>query len=90
MNYFNPLSPPSPLSAFSAQLPNLFAALGSVPATPLPPVGLQWIAVRQRFQQFHTSLSLTPKLLQDGMTKRNGVVNCLNRRYYGSTSGTGR
>jgi hypothetical protein len=88
MNYLNPLSPPSPLGALSAPYPNLLAALGAVPATPLPTVGLQWIAVRQRFTQFHSNLSLTPTQFLDGMTKRNGVVNCLNRRYYGSTSDT--
>lgn len=88
MNYFNPLPPPSPLSSLAAQLPNLFPALRAVPAAPLPPIGLQWVAVRQRFQQFHNSLSLTPTQFLDGMTKRNGVVNCLNRRYYGSTSDT--
>jgi hypothetical protein len=88
MNYLNPLSPPSPLGALSAPYPNLLAALGAVPATPLPAVGLQWIAVRQRFTQFHSNLSLTPTQFLDGMTKRNGVVNCLNRRYYGSTSDT--
>lgn len=87
MNYFNPLSPPTVLGGLSAPYPNL-AALGALPATPLPAVGLQWIAVRQRFTQFHNSLSLTPTQFQDGMTKRNGVVNCLNRRYYGSTSET--
>lgn len=88
MNYFNPLSRPSPLSAFSAPYPNLLAALGAVPATPVPAVGLQWIAVRQRFTQFHNNLSLTPTQFLDGTTKRNGVVNCLNRRYYGSRSDT--
>src|SRR5437763_5212578 len=90
MNYFNPLSPArhSALSAaLSAPYPNL-AALGALPAAPLPAVGLQWIAVRQRFTEFHNSLSLTPTQFQDGMTKRNGVVNCLNRRYYGSASET--
>ena len=48
MNYFNPL-PTSPLSTLSGTYPNLLAALAAVPATPLPPVSLQWIAVRQRF-----------------------------------------
>lgn len=86
MNYFNPLSPPTLLGALSAPYPNL-AALG-VLATPLPATGMQWIAVRQRFTQFHSNLSLTPTQFLDGMTKRNGVVNCLNRRYYGSTSET--
>jgi hypothetical protein len=88
MNYFNPLMPPSAPSALSASNPNLLAALAAVPAAPFPAVGLQWVAVRQRFTQFHNSLSLTPTQFQDGMTKRNGVVNCLNRRYYGSTSET--
>ena len=87
MNYFNPLSP-SPLSALSAPFPNLYSALSTVAATPLPAVGMQWIAVRQRFTQFHNNLSLTPTQFLDGMTKRNGVVNSLNRRYYGSTSDT--
>lgn len=47
-----------------------------------------WIAVRQRFEQFHRNLLLTPLQRQDGLTKRNGVVNCLNRNYYDSTSET--
>jgi len=59
-----------------------------MPATPLPAVGLQWIAVRQRFNQFHYNLSFTPTQFLDGTRKRNGVVNCLNRRYYDSTSDT--
>src|SRR5579864_6842156 len=87
MNYFNPLAP-SPLSALSAPSPNWYSALSSIAPTPLPAVGMQWIAVRQRFTQFHNNLSLTPKQFLDGMTKRNGVVNALNRRYYGSTSDT--
>jgi hypothetical protein len=87
MNYFNPLAP-SPLSTLSGTYPNLLEALAAVPATPLPSIGLQWIAVRQRFTQFHNNLSLTPRQFLDGMTKRNGVVNCLNWRYHGSTSDT--
>src|SRR5580700_5862025 len=88
MNYFNPLSTPSPLSALSAPFPNLYSALSSIAPTPLPTPAQSWIAVRQRFTQFHNNLSLTPKQFLDGMTKRNGVVNALNRRYYGSTSDT--
>ena len=89
MNYFNPLSPPTTvLGGLSAPYPNLLAALGTAPVAPLPAVDLQWIAVRQRFTQFHNNLSLTPLQTLDGMTKRNGVVNCLNRRYYGSASDT--
>lgn len=87
MNSLNSLSP-YPVSAPTAPFPNLYAALSALAPTPLAPVGWQWIAVRQRFTQFHNNLSLTPKQLLDGMTKRNGVVNCLNRRYYGSTSDT--
>lgn len=88
MNYFNTLSPPSLLSPLSAQLPNLFASLSTAPTSPLPAVGLQWIAVRQRFTQFHSNFSLTPTQFLDGMMKRNGVVSCLNRRYHGSSSDT--
>lgn len=47
-----------------------------------------WIAVRQRFTQFHADLTLMPLQFLDGVTKRHGVVNCLNRSYYGSTSDT--
>lgn len=47
-----------------------------------------WIAVRQRFEQFHRNLALTPLQQVDGLTKRNGVVSCLNRAYYGTHSDT--
>jgi hypothetical protein len=52
------------------------------------PAPLKWVAVRQRFEQFHQNLTLTPDQFLDGITKRNGVASCLNRHYYGSTSGT--
>lgn len=42
----------------------------------------QWIAVRQRFEQFHRNLRLTPAQQEDGLTKCRGVVSCLNRHYY--------
>lgn len=45
-----------------------------------------WIAVRQRFAQFHLNLALTPLQVADGHTKRAGVVSCLNRAYYGTNS----
>jgi Second Messenger Oligonucleotide or Dinucleotide Synthetase domain len=48
----------------------------------------QWIAVRQRFEQFHGNLFLTPLQLEDAQTKRAGVVNCLNRHYHDSQSET--
>lgn len=47
-----------------------------------------WIAVRQRFEQFHRNLALTTLQQVDGLTKRNGVVSCLNRAYYGTYSDT--
>lgn len=88
MNYFNPLAPSSPLSELLAPFPNLYSALNSTAAPPLPTPALAWIAVRQRFTQFHNNLSLTPAQFLDGMTKRNGVVNALIRRHYGYTSDT--
>jgi hypothetical protein len=73
-----------PLSAHSQLLTNLY---GGSPA-PAPIIPIQWIAVRQRFQQFNENLSLTSRQYLDGMTKSAGVVNCLNRHYYNSTSDT--
>ena len=45
-----------------------------------------WIAVRKRFDLFHRNLSLTALQQQDAKTKRAGVVGCLNRHYYGTSS----
>lgn len=45
-----------------------------------------WIAVQQRFKQFHHNIALTPLQHKDGHTKRHGVVSCLNRAYYGTNS----
>jgi len=53
-----------------------------------PYSGIKWVAVRQRFEQFHADLALTPTQFRDGMTKRIGVARFLNRHYYGSNSGT--
>jgi hypothetical protein len=83
MNSLNGLTWP-PVRPLSDLLPNSYAV--NTPA--LPPVGMQWIDVRQRFQQFNRNLSLMLRQSVDGTTKRNGVVNCLNRHYYGSTSDT--
>ncbi len=52
------------------------------------PPALKWIAVRQRFEQFHRNLSLTELQQQDAYTKVAGVVGCLNRCYYRTTSAT--
>lgn len=57
------------------------------PGLYLPPAP-KWIAVRQRFEQFHRNLSLTVLQQQDANTKYAGVVGCLNRCYYGTTSAT--
>ena len=51
------------------------------------PAGHKWIAVRQRFEQFHRNLSLTLAQTCDGNTKRRGVIKCLNQYYYGQSSG---
>lgn len=71
----------NPNSALAA----LFAGQPAIPATSAPP---KWIAVRGRFEEFHRDLSLTTLQVQDGHTKRAGVVDCLNRHYYASPSET--
>jgi hypothetical protein len=53
---------------------------------PSPVTIRQWIAVRQRFEQFHQNLLLTRIQEEDGRTKCRGVVGCLNRHYYGLSS----
>ena len=47
-----------------------------------------WIAVRQRFTQFHNNVTLTLLQQLDGWKKKDGVVTCLNRHYYAAPSGT--
>lgn len=61
-----------------------FGTLGLYSLTAAP--SLKWIAVRQRFEQFHYNLSLTANQRDDGLTKCSGVVQCLNRHYYGLAS----
>lgn len=79
------------MASFSAIAPYNFANYGllgqGLPRLYAPPLS-KWIAVRQRFEQFHRDLLLTPLQLRDGNTKRAGVVGCLNRHYYGSASDT--
>jgi hypothetical protein len=55
---------------------------------PPPPVSHKWIAVRPRFEQFHRNLALTQNQQQDALTIYTGVVSCLNRNYYGTSSST--
>ncbi len=78
-----------PASATTVPL-NSLIALGGLPVLSPPPTYQLhcWAAVRQRFEQFHRNLALTPLQFQDGYTKRAGVVNCLNRAYYGTASNT--
>jgi hypothetical protein len=73
----------SAASVLYPQQQNTLAALAglTVPTIPSPP---RWIAVRQRFAQFHSNLGLTPLQQLDGYTKRSSVVSCLNRVYYGA------
>jgi hypothetical protein len=70
-------------ASFLGSHSTLPSSLGTAPLPAYP-----WIAVRQRFTQFNENLLLTPSQRQDGVTKRNGVVSCLNRHYYNSASGT--
>jgi len=53
------------------------------PPSPAQASRPQWIAVRQRFEQFAQNLMLTSVQVADGVTKCQGVVRRLNRRYYG-------
>lgn len=62
-------------------LPSIFTPYAGLGLYDAPP--FKWIAVRQRFKQFHRNLLLTDTQYADALTKRNGVVRCLNRHYYG-------
>jgi hypothetical protein len=75
------------LSALSS--PSAAYGLGGL-ALPHPPYygPYKWIAVRPRFEQFNKDLALTGLQQADGLKKRAGVVNCLNREYYGTASET--
>jgi len=77
--FYFPPPPPPPGTLLSGLL-----SLNALMPNPVP----RWIGVRQRFEQFHRNLRLTPLQVADGHTKRAGVVSCLNRAYYGTNSGT--
>lgn len=47
-----------------------------------------WAYVTKRFSQFDKNLALTSSQQTDGLTKWTGVVSCLNRAYYGTSSTT--
>jgi hypothetical protein len=61
---------------------NSLAALGMLASAQQP----KWSYVTQRFTQFVANLHLTAPQVADGQTKRNGVVACLNRAYFNSSS----
>lgn len=44
--------------------------------------------VAQRFEKFLSNITLTDQQIQDGTTKHQGIVSCLNRRYCNQTSST--
>ncbi len=71
---------PAPRPMGLGALPSLNALANYTPS--------RWIAVRQRFDQFHRKLALTPVQKLDGFTKRANVVSCLNRAYYRTNSDT--
>lgn len=79
----SPFSLQSAASVLYPQQQNTLAALAGlmVPAISSPS---RWVAVRQRFTEFHRNLGLTPLQKLDGYTKRSNVVSCLNRAYYGA------
>jgi hypothetical protein len=52
----------------------------------VPPQALQWIYVTRRFKRFLANLKLLPDQISDGETKHKGVVDCLNRAYWGRSS----
>ena len=74
------------LAALSTRTPQ--TGFGALPSLNAFATALRWIAVRQRFAQFHKNLALTPLQQADGHTKRANVVTCLNRSYYGTSSDT--
>jgi tRNA nucleotidyltransferase (CCA-adding enzyme) len=47
-----------------------------------------WAGVTARFREFHRDLTLTGDQVEDGITKHQGVCQCLNRQYYNSDSET--
>lgn len=62
----------------------------TTPATQIPanvPWASPWVAVRQRFQQFHQNIGLTLIQQVDGWRKLSGVVSCLNQHYHSLDSG---
>src|SRR5262245_18860503 len=65
--------------------PSLRVAALRMPTLP-PLLRPQWVAVRPRFTQFDKTLALTLSQEVDAIKKRTGVIACLNRHYYGTSS----
>ncbi len=65
----------------------LLGRVGSSPANALA-TPMQWLYVRRRFTQFLGNLAITPVQREDADTKQSGVRACLNRSYWGVSSGT--
>lgn len=74
------LDPPRVHSVPGGPLP--FPAPGYSPSFTRP----KWIAVRQRFRQFHMNHQLTWPQQLDAATKCRSVTKCLNRHYHDSAS----
>lgn len=85
-NRMVPLRSLSSLALPSSSASLRFAAVRMPTPPPLPLPRLQWIGVRPRFTQFDKTLALTLFQEVDAMKKRTGVISCLNRHYYGTSS----
>jgi Second Messenger Oligonucleotide or Dinucleotide Synthetase domain len=81
-------SPASDLAGNLLGVPPPWPSLSSIPQTnPFSRYGVSpWIAVRERFAQFHGNLALTAQQQRDGRIKCASVVNCLNRAYHSINS----
>ena len=65
----------------------LLGRIGSSPVNALA-APIQWLYVRRRFTQFLGNLAITQAQREDADTKQSGVRACLNRSYWGVSSGT--
>jgi hypothetical protein len=73
------------LQTFNPAIPQPPVLASHLLLAPLKPL---WIGVRPRFEQFQRELALTSPQVDDGTTKRAGVVNCLNHHYHSVNSET--
>src|SRR5262245_47112338 len=61
--------------------------VGPAPFGFAPPT-YKWVYVTNRFQHLLGNLQLQPDQVNDGETKYKGIVDCLNRAYWGVASET--